>query len=206
MTTDALSDYSLLDDIRAVQSQHATSPRETVALYSFPAYLALNIRRVLSRNRSHRADWACALSCLLFQGLARYSGMPNLQALATNLEGLDQDDTLDAVAAEQLEGWRKAFRFTLVDPTYTMGLEKRRSWKAPEYVHTELHDLAGRVGVSASVLGAVAVMAALERQEGVLGEHAAHMRATVVELDERLEERGRRLQAWVKMLEAGLLR
>lgn len=206
MSVDSLAHYSLLDDIRQQQSQHASSPKEKISLYGFPSYLLLNIRRVLARNRSHRADWGTALSCLTWQGLTRYASMPSVQLLTSGLSELDTDDGLEAVAAEQVELWKRTFRFVLDDPTYSMGVERVRSWKAPEYVSTELHDLAGRVGVSASTLGTVSIMAALEGQNGVLGAHAEFMRRVVAELDGRLEERGCRLRSLIGAIEAGVWR
>lgn len=203
-TSDPLAGYSLLDDLRQAHT-HASSPKELVTLHGFPGYLSLNLRRVLARNRTHRSDWALALSCLLFQGLARYAGLPAAQSLCNALADLDNDDLLSATAAEQIEAWRRGFRFTISDPTYSMGQEKRR-WKAPEYVHTELHDLSGRLGVGSSTLGVVAIMAALEGQEGVLGEHAACMRRVVAELDERLGERERRLRGLLTAIQAGVWR
>jgi hypothetical protein len=206
MSVDSLANYSLLDDIRQQQSQHASAPKEKVSLYGFPSYLILNVRRVLARNRSHRADWGMALSCLVWQGLARYAALPSVAILTSNLSDLDTDDELEATAAEQIELWRRTFKFQLQDPTYSMGVERVRSWKAPEYVSTELHDLAGRIGVSTSTLGTVSVMVALEGQDGVLGAHAGHMREVVAELDARLEERGRRLRSLVGAIEAGVWR
>lgn len=203
--SDPLANYSLLDDLRQASHAHATSPKELVTLHGFPTYLSLNLRRVLARNRTHRADWAAALSCLLFAGLARYAGLPAAQSLCNVLADLDNDDQLNVIAAETIETWRRGFKFTISDPTYAMGGEKRR-WKAPEYVHTELHDLAGRLGIGSSTLGVVAVMAALEGQEGVLGEHARAMRGVVAELDARLEERERRLRALLRAVEAGVWR
>lgn len=201
-----LGPYSLLEDVRQQQGQHAAGSREKVTLYGFPGYLSTNLRRVLARSKAHRADWACALSCLLFQGLSRYSGLPVVRDLVTALSALDTDDGLDAVAAEQIETWRRGFRFQVQDPTHTLGLERVRAWKAPEHVHTELHDLAGRLGLSGSVLGIASVAAALQDQEGVLGAHAGYMRACVEELDGLLGERARRLRALVRAIEAGVWR
>lgn len=198
--------YDLLYDMQQTQREHATGPKEKVSLYSFPSYLTTNIRRVLARNRTHRADWALALSCLLWQGLSRYSGLPAAQSLGDALLALDTDDGLHTLAGEQIEMWRRGFRFSISDPTHTMGLERCRSFKVPEHVHAELFDLATRLGLSGSTLGTVAVMAALESQEGVLGDHGDYMRATVAELDALLLERERRLRGLVRAIEAGVWR
>lgn len=198
--------WSLHDAIRAAQSRNAAGAREKVALYGFPCYVSTNLRRVLSRDRSHRLDYAIALACLLERGLLRYQDLPAAKALSASLTALDTDDTLSAIAGEQLEVWRRGFHFSISDPTHTMGLERCRGFRAPDWLKSELHDLAGRLGLSASGLGTVAVMAALEDQEGVIGEHAAYMRGVVEDLDGRLEERGRRLQGLARAIEAGVWR
>jgi hypothetical protein len=198
--------YSLLDDLRQASQQHAGTPKEKVSLYQFPSYLATNLRRVLARNRNHRADWAVALSCLVWQGLARYSALPAAQSLSAGLLALDTDDDLATVAAEQVETWRRGFRFSISDPSHTLGLERCRSFRAPEHIQAELHDLAGRLGLSGSTLGVVAVMAALHDQDGVLTDHARHMRDTVLELDALLAERARRLESLVRAIDAGVWR
>lgn len=195
--------YSLLDDIRQAQAQHAGA-REKVALYGFPSYLATNIRRVLARNPSHRADWSVALSCLVWQGLLRYAGLATTKSLSAALLDLDTDDGLEAVAGEQIELWRRGFKFVVQDPTHTMGVERCRRFVAPEHVHAELHDMAGRLGLSGSTLGIMAIMAALEDQEGVLAAHGEHMRGEVARLDGLLGERERRLGSLVRAIEAGV--
>jgi hypothetical protein len=197
--------YSLLDDMRQSQQQHGGA-KERVALYSFPSFLSTNIRRVLSRNASHRADWGVALSCLVWRGVQRYNTLPAVQALSTALLALDTDDALEALAGEQIEMWRRGFKFSIPDPTHTMGLERCRAFKAPEYIHADLHDLAGRIGLAGSTLGIVCVMAALHDQDGVLGEHGRHMGETVAELDGLLEARGKRLQGLIRAIEAGVWR
>lgn len=195
--------YNLLEDMRQAQAS-AAGVKEKVALYQFPSYLATNIRRVLSRSRSGRGDWATALSCLLWRGIVRYSALPSTRALSSALQALDQDDALSAIPAEQVEMWRRTFRFSIPDPTHTMGLEKCRQWRAPEHVQVELHDLAGRIGMSGSVLGVVAVMVGLEDQQGVIPEHRAYMVATIAELDRLIGERERRLRKLVSAIEAGV--
>lgn len=196
--------FNLLEDIRQAQAQYSAAGREKIALYGFPSFLTTNIRRVLSRNRNHKADWAVALSCLVWNGLLRYSAMPGTRKLSAALLDLDMDDEIGTLAAEQVEMWRRGFKFAVSDPTHTMGLEKVRSWKAPEHVHSELFDMAGRLGLSGSTLGTVCVMASLEHQEGVLPDHARFMRESVAELDGLIEERGKRLAGLCKAIEAGV--
>lgn len=198
--------YNLLEDLRQAQAQHASGAKEKVSLYQFPSYLSTNIRRVLARNRSHRADWSLAMSCLLWQGLTRYVSHPAARGLSSALSELDLDDDLQTLAGEQVEIWRRGFRFSIGDPTHTMGMERVRSFKAADHVHTELYDMAGKVGISGSTLGIVCVMAALEGQEGVLREHGQYMRDCVAELDTLLVERERRLKGLTRAIEAGVWR
>lgn len=195
--------YDLHEDMRQALAASA-GPKEKIALYGFPCYLATNIRRVLSRSRNGRGDWSIALSCLVYHGLQRYSALPAVRNLSQALQALDTDDGLGALAGEQVELWRRGFRFSIVDPTHTMGLEKCRSWKAPEHVHTDLFDLGGRLGVSGSTLGIVCVMVGLVDQEGVLDEHVGYMRGVIEELDQLLVERGRRLGRLVRAIEGGV--
>lgn len=195
--------YSLLDDMRQAQSA-AAGPKESIRLYGFPSFLAVNLRRVLARSRWGRGDWSMALSCLLWQGLVRYQGLQAVRDLSTALQALDVDDELGALAGEQVEQWRRGFKFSISDPTHGLGLEKSRNWKAPDYVHTELHDMAGRLGIYPSSLGIVAVMVALEGQVGVLDEHRGYMVGTIAELDTMLVERGRRLRKLIRSIEAGV--
>lgn len=195
--------YDLHEDMRQALAASA-GPKEKIALYGFPCYLATNIRRVLSRSRNGRGDWSIALSCLVYYGLQRYSALPAVRNLSQALQALDTDDGLSALAGEQVELWRRGFRFSIVDPTHTMGLEKCRSWKAPEHVHTDLFDLGGRLGVSGSTLGIVCVMVGLVDQEGVLDEHVGYMKGAIGELDGLLLERGRRLGRLVRAIEGGV--
>jgi hypothetical protein len=200
-----LGPYSLLEDVRQAQQQHHAA-KEKVTLYQFPAYLTTNLRRVLARNRNNRADWAVALSCLLWRGLLRYASLPAATDLSDGLLALDVDDELGTVAGEQVEMWRKGFRYQVPDPTHSMGFERVRSWKAPEHIHAELYERAGKLGLVASSLGMVSIMAALEDQEGVLAEHGRYMREAVAELDRLLEERGCRLRGVCRAIEAGVWR
>lgn len=195
--------YSLLEDMRQAAAA-AAGPKEKVSLYGFPSYAATNIRRVLARSRNGRGDWSLALSCLLWQGLTRYAALPAVRDLSSALQALDTDDGLGTLAGEQVEMWRRGFRFSIADPTHTMGLERVRSWKAPEHVHTELYDLSGRLGLSGSALGVASVLSALSDQDGVLPEHRGYMEAVVEELDTLLVERGRRLRKLVRAIEAGV--
>ncbi|HEY9015455.1 MAG TPA: hypothetical protein VIM84_10385 [Gemmatimonadales bacterium] len=180
----------------------ASASRERIALYSFPSYLATNLRRVLSRDTSRHADWNTALSCLLHRGLVRYQALPAAQALAAQLSGLDLSDAVDTVAMEQVELWRRGFRFSIPDPTHSLGFEKCRRFRAPEYLVSDLGEFAGRIGLGASALGVAAVAAALEVQEGVLPEHGAYMREIVGGLDKMLEERVRRLRGMMRAVGA----
>lgn len=201
-----LGPYSLLEDIRQAQQQHQGA-KEKITLHQFPSYLTTNIRRVLARNPSnHRADWSIAFSCLLWRGLLRYASLPAATDLGNGLLALDVDDGLGTIAAEQVEMWRKGFRFQVGDPTHSMGFERTRSWKAPEHVHAELYERAGKMGLLASSLAMVSIMAALEDQEGVLEDHGRYMRETVAELDRLIEERGCRLRGVVRAIEVGVWR
>lgn len=196
-------DYSLLEDVKQAMAA-SVGPKERICLHGFPAYVTTNVRRVLSRAKNGRVDWAAAMSCLLWHGLTRYAGLAATQTLAAGLGALDTDDDLGTLAGEQVEMWRKGFRFSVADPTHTMGLERSRAWKVPDFIHTELFELAGKVGIGGGTLGIVSVMAGLMEQPGVLVDHAAFMRGTVNELDGLLRERGRRLNGLVRAIEAGV--
>lgn len=205
LSLDDLGPFSLLDDIRTAQQQHS-STKERIALHQFPSYVTTNIRRVLARGNHNRADWSLALSCLLWRGLLRYAALPAAKALGDALLALDVDDNLGTVAAEQIEMWRRGCRFASQDPTHSMGFERVRGWKAPEHVHVELYERAGRLGLSGSSLGVVAVMAALEGQEGVLPDHGRYMREAVEQLDQLIEERERRLRGIMSAISSGVWR
>lgn len=196
--------YDLLADLR--KPQFAGAPKEALSLYGFPAYLTVNIRRVLARNRSHRGDWAQALSSLLWAGLKQLSALPAAKDLAEALHLLDTDDDLSAIAAEQVELWRRGFRFQPTDPTHTMGLEKSRKFKVPEPVHTSLFETASRIGMSGSSLGILCIMSALSGQAGVLSDHREHMRRVVEDLEHMIGERERRLRGLVKSIQGGVWR
>lgn len=201
--------WSLLDEMRAQHQGAHAGPKERIALYGFPAYLSTNIRRVLSRSRTGTGEWSVALSCLVWRGLCRFNAHSTVRGLTELLQELDNRDDLNAIESEQVESWRRGLRYGIVDPTFSLGLEKVRGWKAPEHVHAELHDAAGRVGLSGSVLGVACVMVALvepQAQEGVIAEHAGHMRVEVERLDGLLAERERRLRRLVRAIEAGVWR
>lgn len=195
--------YNLLDDI-AVAQRAAMVGKEKISLYGFPAYVSVNIRRVLARGKRGRVDWSVALSCLLWRGITRYSQMPAVRALGEGLQDLDTDDGLPAIAAEQVELWRRGFKFAISDPTHTMGMEARRSWRCPEHVYVELVELSTRIGIGRSQMGTVCVMVALEDQDGVLREHGEFMRGVVGELDRILGDRERRLRGLARAVRAGV--
>lgn len=198
-------ELDLLATLREERHLHSDRSRcEVVRLYQFPAYLSLNLRRVLARDRSQRSKSGPALACLIDHGVRRYLALPAVRAFSQALDILELDDDAPAASVEQIEGWKRGLRLSISDPTHALGLEKARSVRIAETVHAELFDLAGKLGLSGSTLGTVCVMAGLEGQKGVLAEHAAHMRETVGELDRMLLEREARLRTLVGLLRSGI--
>lgn len=200
---DPSAPFDLLSAMRSDRRLDSSARTEIVRLYSFPAYLSLNLRRVLARDRTQRANTPQALSCLIWHGIARYHGLESVKSFTAALARLELDDDVPARVAEQIEGWKRGLKFNLADPTHAMGLEKSRSFRVPEQVHSELFDLAGKLGVPGSTLGTMCVVSGLMDQGGVLKEHGAYMRAAVDELDGQLADRERRLQGLLGLVASG---
>lgn len=196
--------FDLLAAMRADRRLDSAARTESVRMFNFPAYLSLNLRRVLARDRTQRGNTAQALGCLIWHGIARYLALPAVKGFTEALSGLELDDDVPARVAEQIEGWKRGLRFSIVDPTHSMGVEKSRSFRVAESVHSELFDLAGKLGLPGGVLATMCVMVGLADQPGVLREHGQYMAAAVDELDGQLVDRERRLRGLLVLVESGV--
>jgi hypothetical protein len=176
---------------------------EVISLYSYPSYLPLNLRRVLSRS-SRRHDWGAAMSCLIDHGVNHYYSSEVIQRFIDAFAALDADDHLNAAMIEQLESWRRQLRFSLTDPTNILGFQKRHAFKSPETIRKKLSGLAVKLGISNSVLGAVCVMVSLEEQPGVVPEHALAMRGEIDRFDRLLIDWERRLSTLIRLAKEGV--
>jgi hypothetical protein len=196
-------DFDLVGEVTSSDARENLIGEKVISLYAYPYYLTFNLRRALSRG-GPRAKWGIAMSCLVSYGVRRYYSSDDVQRFIATTQRVDRNDSLPAHAVEQIEMWKRGFQFSISDPTYSMGLARRTAFKAPEVVHNELFDLAGKLGISGSTLGIVCIMAGLWEQPGVIPEHAAYMHETVAKLDDLIKDRERRFTLLLKMVETGI--
>jgi hypothetical protein len=193
--------FDLIDALES--SDEYSGGTEVTALCSYPSYLSLDLRRVLARP-SRRHAWGAAMSCLIDHGVRHYYRSEIVSGFIEQFSTLDKNDDIDALTIEHLELWRKQVRFSLNDPTNLLGFQKRHVFKSPEIIRNKLSGLAGKLGISNSVLGAVCVMVGLEEQPGVPPEHASAMRAEIERFDRVLVAWEKRLSTLIRLAQEGV--